>query len=181
MVTLLFLIGLTKVISMQAITSKNTLSEQIKSLENESSLTNSSNPYEGNVYYAVAFLLLIGAMNGVQLTIDTKSKEIQANASVQSRIVHQLTKSVRFLALPSNPTPIVIHQVSEANKEVAARQQELQEQLIYVRQGGQILLTSGNSDVNTMEQNANANSTILNTIHTILTLISGMSPAKAKQ
>jgi hypothetical protein len=139
------------------------------------------NPEQGNLYYTVGFLLLVAAMNCVQDTIATKSKALRANASAQNSIVDSL-KQIRFAVITKpDPGALTIQKISEQNKMIAGYQQVLQEELVNLRQGGQILMTGATTQVDAMEQGANANSTLLSTIHQSLTLIMQIGPTKAKQ
>lgn len=138
------------------------------------------NPEQGNLYYTVGFLLLVAAMNCVQETIATKSKALTVNAEKQNSLVQSLV-AISFARLPNDhPTPGTLHKVSEINKKLAGYQELLQEQLVNFRQGGQILMTAANTQVDSMEQGANANSTLLSTIHQILTLIAQIGPAQSQ-
>jgi hypothetical protein len=132
-----------------------------------------------NVYYAIAFLLLVATMNGVQNELITKSKEIKASAAAQKEVISQL-KTIVFFTIPKGATRVKIQQISEKNKIIADIQQELQASLVNLRQGAQILMTQGNTNVTSIEQDANSDSTILGTIHTILSLVNGMAPGKGK-
>ncbi len=155
------------------------ITERVEFKESGAPQASQANPDSQNVYYAIAFLIIVASLSCVQQTITTQSKELKANTANQDALVKAISL-IKFKTLPPNPSPTQIHLVSEINKMLSQDQEDLQAQLISLRQGAQIMMTGGNTAVNAMEQNANCDSTLLNTIHEILTLIQSMAPGKGK-
>lgn len=125
--------------------------------------------------YFIAFFLFLGSINLTQESIINDSKEVGSFNSAQSVILKNLN-SLDWMSLPKNPSETKIHQLNEANKEISAEQACLQQQLMGLRQGGQVKLTMTNTTMDVLQQIAGMSSSVLQVLHTTYDLIQKIAP-----
>lgn len=124
--------------------------------------------------YNLIFYLLLEAMNTRQQTVYTQANELSSNANAQNK-ENTRDKGIKFHQLPDKPTNGQINQVQDENEKAAAQRENIQNDLITLRQNGQVLMTEANTNVNTLEQDASMDSGWLKSLNTIFQVIDQMT------
>lgn len=125
-------------------------------------------------YFALLFLLLLEAMTVRQNTILTQSKMIAANSHAQN-LLNKANGEIKFSSIHYGATQATINRIQDRNQQYAADRQNLQNNLITLRQTGQVEMTGASTDVNILEQDASENSGWIKTLSTIFSVIDEMT------
>ncbi len=121
------------------------------------------------------FTALLGSINVLQSVATTNSKQINTNADLQQQMNLQV-KKLQFVILPSNANSNQINQVNEINENVQFGRQDIQSNVITLRQNGQVLMTTAQVNVNYMQQTGSEVTATLKLILSISKLINKISP-----
>lgn len=125
-------------------------------------------------YFALLFFLLLDAMTVRQNTILTQSKMITANSNAQN-LLNKQNGDIKFSSIKYGATQATINRIQDRNQQYANDRQNLQNNLITLRQTGQVEMTGASTDVNILEQDASENSGWLKTLGTLFSVIDEMN------
>ncbi len=123
--------------------------------------------------YCLVFMLLLDAMDIRQQTVTVQAKQLSDNAAMQE-LKNLVESQYTYIQIPEKATQDDINRIQAQNQQISAQKANIQNQIITLRQNGQVEMTSVNSNVNTLEQEASQNSAWVNTLGTILQLIGQM-------
>ncbi len=125
--------------------------------------------------YNLLFILLLDAMTVRQQTVEFEAASLSLNASLQDQ-KNQEAGDLKMEQIPAGATVAQIDAIQNYNQGIAAARENIQDELITLRQKSQVLMTQTNTDVNALEQDASMDSGWLRTLYGIFQVINQMSP-----
>jgi hypothetical protein len=115
--------------------------------------------YKGLPAYMILFFVSAEIFNTISQAINIGSKEVEANAKAQQPINSILKSKLPWVQVTKTPDPVTAKayfaKINAANKIVANEQQSLLVVAASIRQNGETLMGSTNSEVSNLPQQAN--------------------------
>lgn len=111
-----------------------------------------NNPDTGALF-AVVFMLCLEAVSARQGVVLTQSKRLECNVSAQNKENRRLGH-IPFSQVPDGAKTATINRVQDNNEHYSQVRQDIQNNLITLRQSSQVLMTQTSTNVNVLEQDA---------------------------
>jgi hypothetical protein len=124
--------------------------------------------------FMILFLALLEAMQKRQDTVVIQSKEIKLNADMQQKL-NDLDSAIKFSIIPSKATTAEIDHVQEVNQQYAAMRQNIENELLTIRQTAQVTMTQATTNIDMLQQDTDEDSAWLKVVMTVFTVINEMN------
>ncbi len=120
---------------------------------------------EPTTFFAILYYELLSSMNIRQQTVEIQAKELTENAAEQNGLNKQ-NGDVKF-DIPTGTSQPEVQKAQFENEAAEAKKENIQNELVTTRMGGQMTMTQASANVSTLEQNAAADSGWIKNMGTI--------------
>lgn len=128
--------------------------------------------------YLAVFLVLVESMQASQQTVQVSSKYLKANAEAQNEW-NIADENLKFSQLPASskkpPNTAEINRVQDENEEVQKQIDDVQNNLIELRQQAQREMTQANTYVDNVQQKSSEDTGWLRDLNTVFKVINQMT------
>lgn len=138
------------------------------------SKTQKKDPLDIDNIWDELFEVLMVALNTKQDSVESDTELLKADNQLQQNW-NNYNNLITINVLPDNATPAQIAQYNTENEAATALKGNIQSELVTLRQGSQLDMTSTNADVDSMQQDVSMDSDWLQTISSISQVVNQMN------